>query len=36
VGAGSALTPPLIMYIIFHWGWRWSFYMRVPIGWLHF
>jgi ACS family glucarate transporter-like MFS transporter len=32
VGAGSAITPPLITYIIANWGWRWSFFIRVPIG----
>jgi ACS family glucarate transporter-like MFS transporter len=32
VGAGSAVAPPLITYILANWGWRWSFYLRVPIG----
>ena len=32
VGAGSALAPPIITYILITWGWRWSFYLRVPIG----
>jgi ACS family glucarate transporter-like MFS transporter len=32
VGAGSAVAPPLIAYILVNWGWRWSFYLRVPIG----
>ncbi len=32
VGAGSALAPPLITWIILNWGWRWSFFMRVPVG----
>jgi ACS family glucarate transporter-like MFS transporter len=32
VGAGSALAPPFITYVIANWGWRWSFYLRVPIG----
>ena len=32
VGAGSALAPPLITWIILNWGWRWSFYLRVPVG----
>ncbi len=32
VGAGSALAPPLITWIILNWGWRWSFFIRVPIG----
>jgi ACS family glucarate transporter-like MFS transporter len=32
VGAGSALAPPLISWIIANWGWRWSFYLRVPMG----
>jgi len=25
VGAGAGITPPLITYIMVHWGWRWSF-----------
>lgn len=32
VGAGSAVAPPLIAYILVNWGWRWSFYLRAPIG----
>jgi len=32
VGAGSAITPPLITYIMVHWGWRWSFYASAVIG----
>jgi MFS transporter, ACS family, glucarate transporter len=32
VGAGSAITPPLITYILVHWGWRWSFYASALIG----
>jgi ACS family glucarate transporter-like MFS transporter len=26
------VAPPLIAYILVNWGWRWSFYLRVPIG----
>ncbi len=32
VGAGSAIAPPLITWILLNWGWRWSFYLRVPVG----
>ncbi len=32
VGAGSALAPPIITWILLNWGWRWSFYLRVPVG----
>lgn len=32
VGAGSAVAPPLITWILLNWGWRWSFYLRVPVG----
>ena len=32
VGAGSAAAPPLITWILLHWGWRWSFYLCVPMG----
>jgi ACS family glucarate transporter-like MFS transporter len=32
VGAGSAVAPPLITWILLNWGWRWAFYVRVPIG----
>jgi ACS family glucarate transporter-like MFS transporter len=32
VGAGSAVAPPLITWILLTWGWRWSFYLRVPVG----
>ena len=32
VGAGLVLAPPLINWIISNWGWRWSFFIRVPVG----
>ncbi len=32
VGAGAALTPPLIAYIIFHHNWRWSFWICGLLG----
>ena len=32
VGLGSAVTPPLIAYIIYHRGWRSSFWMCALIG----
>ena len=32
VGAGAGITPPLITFILMHWGWRWSFYICALIG----
>lgn len=32
VGAGAGVTPPLITWIITHWGWHWSFYISALIG----
>jgi len=32
VGAGAGITPPLITYVMVHWGWRWSFYASALIG----
>jgi len=32
VGAGAGLTPPLIIWILTNWGWRWSFYISALIG----
>jgi ACS family glucarate transporter-like MFS transporter len=32
VGAGAGITPPLITYILIHWGWEWSFYVSALIG----
>jgi MFS transporter, ACS family, glucarate transporter len=32
VGAGSFFAPPLITYILVHWGWRWSFWISAVIG----
>jgi len=32
VGAGSGLTPPLITYIMVHYGWRTSFWVCAVIG----
>ena len=31
-GAGAGITPPLITYVMVHWGWRWSFYASALIG----
>ena len=32
VGAGAGVTPPLIVYILLHHGWRWSFWISALIG----
>jgi MFS transporter, ACS family, glucarate transporter len=32
VGAGAGLTPPLITYLMIHYGWRSSFWMCAVIG----
>jgi MFS transporter, ACS family, glucarate transporter len=32
VGAGAGITPPLIVYVLRNWGWRWSFYVCALIG----
>jgi MFS transporter, ACS family, glucarate transporter len=32
VGAGSGLTPPLIIYVMLHYGWRASFWVCAVIG----
>jgi len=32
VGAGAALTPPLIAWIMSHWGWRFSFWSCSLVG----
>ena len=32
VGAGAGVTPPLITYILLHYGWRWSFWISAAIG----
>ena len=32
VGLGSAMAPPLITWIILEWGWRWAFYLRLPVA----
>ena len=32
VGAGAGITPPLIIYILTHWGWHASFYASASIG----
>lgn len=32
VGAGAGITPPLIAYILTHYGWRWSFWISALIG----
>jgi ACS family glucarate transporter-like MFS transporter len=32
VGAGAGVTPPLITFILIHYGWRWSFWVSAAIG----
>src|SRR6476620_4678936 len=32
VGACAGVTPPLITYILIHYGWRWSFWASAMIG----
>ena len=32
VGAGAGVAPPLITYILLHYGWRWSFWVSALIG----
>ncbi len=32
VGAGAGITPPLITYVLVHYGWRWSFWVCAGIG----
>jgi ACS family glucarate transporter-like MFS transporter len=32
VGAGAGITPPLITYVLLHYGWRWSFAVSALIG----
>ena len=34
VGAGAGLTPPLVTYIMIHYGWRSSFWVCAVIGFL--
>lgn len=32
VGAGAGITPPLITYVLVHYGWRWSFWVSAVLG----
>jgi ACS family glucarate transporter-like MFS transporter len=32
VGAGAGVAPPLVVYILVHHGWRWSFWISAAIG----
>jgi len=32
VGVGAGITPPVITYILTHYGWRWSFWISALIG----
>lgn len=32
VGAGAGLAPPLVTYVMIHFGWRWSFWLCAIIG----
>jgi len=32
VGFGAGITPPLVTWIMTHWGWRWSFWFSAAVG----
>jgi ACS family glucarate transporter-like MFS transporter len=32
VGFGAGLAPPLITYVLMHYGWRWSFWVSALLG----
>jgi MFS transporter, ACS family, glucarate transporter len=32
VGFGAGITPPLVTWIMLHWGWRWSFWLSAIGG----
>jgi MFS transporter, ACS family, glucarate transporter len=32
VGFGAGLAPPLITYVLIHYGWRWSFWVSALLG----
>jgi MFS transporter, ACS family, glucarate transporter len=32
VGAGAGIAPPLVTYILMHYGWQWSFWISALIG----
>jgi ACS family glucarate transporter-like MFS transporter len=32
VGIGAGVTPPLVAYILTHYGWQWSFWISAVIG----
>ena len=32
VGAGAGIAPPLISYVLAHYGWRWGFWVSAVIG----
>lgn len=32
VGAGAGITPPIVMYVLLNYGWRWSFWVSAMIG----
>jgi MFS transporter, ACS family, glucarate transporter len=32
VGFGAGITPPLVTWIMLHWGWRWSFWLSAIVG----
>ncbi len=32
VGAGAGVTPPLITFLLVHYGWRWSFWVSALVG----
>jgi len=32
VGVGAGITPPAVSYVMFHYGWRWSFWLSAFVG----
>ncbi|MGP8246207.1 MAG: MFS transporter [Bryobacteraceae bacterium] len=32
VGAGAGVAPPLVTYLLVHYGWRWSFWASAAVG----
>src|SRR5262245_32661001 len=34
VGIGAGVAPPLLTFVIFNYGWRWTFWISGLIGWI--